>query len=82
VRDVSIREEPVMRAIIGARVSSDEQAEEGYGLPVQIGAGQRYVEQHGYTLVTSAGFASEGIEYIPGVFQEDFTGKTALVTSV
>jgi site-specific DNA recombinase len=67
-----------MRAVIGARVSSDEQAEEGYGLPVQIGAAQRYIEHHGYTLVTSVGFASDGIEYIPGVFQEDYTGKTAI----
>ncbi|MFL5628027.1 MAG: recombinase family protein, partial [Ktedonobacteraceae bacterium] len=67
-----------MRAVIGARVSKDEQAEEGYGLPTQIEKSLDYITHHGYTLVTNTGFASDGIDYIPGIFQEDYTGRVVL----
>jgi site-specific DNA recombinase len=36
------------RAILYARVSTDEQAEKGYSLPTQLEAGRAYAEQHGY----------------------------------
>src|SRR6266545_44244 len=69
-------------ASILARVSTDEQAEDGYGLPRQIDAGLHYVKQRGYALETRVGYASEGVEYRPGVFQEDYTGKVALRPAV
>src|SRR6266511_2178682 len=69
-------------ASILARVSTDGQAEDGYGLPRQIDAGLHYIEQRGYALETRIGFASEGVEYRPGVFQEDYTGKVALRPAV
>jgi site-specific DNA recombinase len=63
------------RAVILGRVSTDDQAEEGTGLPGQIEAALRYIEQRGYTLDTTVGYASDGIAFVPGVFQEDYTGK-------
>src|SRR6266487_6598164 len=69
-------------AVVLGRVSTDEQAEDGYGLPRQIEAGFTYISQRGYTLQTQVGYASEGIEYLPGVFQEDYTGKVALRPAV
>jgi site-specific DNA recombinase len=62
-------------AVILGRVSTEDQAEDGTGLPGQIEACLRYVVQRGYMLGTNVGYASEGIEYVPGVFQEDYTGK-------
>jgi site-specific DNA recombinase len=62
-------------AVILGRVSTEDQAEDGTGLPGQIEAGLAHIARRGYTLDTSVGFASEGIEYVPGVFQEDYTGK-------
>jgi DNA invertase Pin-like site-specific DNA recombinase len=47
----------------------------GTGLSGQIEAGIAHISRRGYTLDTSIGFANEGIEYVPGVFQEDYTGK-------
>jgi site-specific DNA recombinase len=64
------------RAVIAARVSTEDQKEEGYGLPEQIEKCLEYIHQRGYTLVTSTGYASAGLEVIPGVYQEDYTGKT------
>src|SRR5688572_7537930 len=69
-------------AVVLGRVSTDEQAEDGYGLPRQIEAGFGYIAQRGYTLETQVGFASEGIAHVPGVFQEDYTGKVALRPAV
>jgi site-specific DNA recombinase len=62
-------------AVILGRVSTEDQAEEGTGLAAQIEAGMGYISLRGYTLDTSVGYASEGLEYVPGVFQEDYTGK-------
>ena len=62
-------------AVILGRVSTEDQAEDGTGLTGQIEAGLRHIELKEYTLDTSVGFASDGLEYVPGVFQEDFSGK-------
>ena len=64
------------RALIYARVSSDEQAEAGYGLSVQIARCREYAERKGYTLV-GPGFANVTGEIRTGVYQEDYTGRTA-----
>ncbi len=50
----------VLRAILYARVSTDEQADKGYSLPSQLEACRRYAEQHGFTVVAE--------------FQDDCTG--------
>lgn len=60
------------------RVSSEDQKDEGYGIPEQVEKISTYIHAHGYFLVESTGFSTEGIEYIPGFFQEDHTGKTAI----
>jgi site-specific DNA recombinase len=65
-------------AVILGRVSTEDQAEDGTGLPGQIEAGMAYITRRGYTLDMSVGFASQGIDHVPGVFQEDYTGKIAL----
>ncbi len=39
------------RAVLCARVSTDEQAEKGYSLPSQLGACRRYADLHGFTVV-------------------------------
>jgi site-specific DNA recombinase len=39
------------RAIIYARVSTDEQAERGYSLPTQLEACRRYAQEHGFVVV-------------------------------
>src|SRR3954471_24706690 len=67
-----------MRAIILGRVSTDEQAEEGYGLAVQLEACHQHILQRGYTTATSTGYAATGMPSVPGAFLEDYTGKTAL----
>ncbi len=38
------------RAVLYARVSTDEQAEHGYSLPTQLEACRKYAEQHGFTI--------------------------------
>ena len=48
------------RAVIYARVSSDEQGEHGYSIQTQIDAMQKYAEEHGLVVVQ--------------VFQENHTG--------
>jgi site-specific DNA recombinase len=48
------------RAVLYARVSSDEQAEKGYSLPSQLEACRRYADVHGFTVV--------------GEYQDDITG--------
>lgn len=70
------------RAIGLIRVSSEDQKETGYGIPTQAAGIGTYMVMRGYELAKDAGFATEGIEYIPGFFQEDFTGKTALRPAV
>lgn len=39
------------RAILYARVSTDEQAEKGYSLPTQLEAGQKYAAEHEFIVV-------------------------------
>ena len=51
------------RAVIYARVSTDEQAEVGYGLPYQISKCEEYAERRGYRISTT--------------IMDDYTGKTA-----
>src|SRR5262245_1894348 len=70
------------RAVILARVSTEEQAEEGTSLSGQIEAGLDRIAQRGYQLERRVGYSSDGIDYVPGVFQEDFTGKIALRPAV
>ena len=48
------------RAVLYARVSTDEQAEHGYSLQTQIEACQRYAESHGLSVVA--------------MFKDDYTG--------
>lgn len=48
------------RAILYARVSTDEQAEQGYSVPTQIKACQEYAEAHDFNIV--------------GVFSDEYTG--------
>ncbi|NJM40352.1 MAG: recombinase family protein [Anaerolineae bacterium] len=50
------------RAVIYARVSTDEQAEHGYSLPSQTAACKRYAEQHGFTVVAE--------------YEDDYTGAS------
>src|SRR6185369_3589986 len=69
-------------AVILARVSTEDQAEEGTGLAGQIEASLRHIAQQGFSLDTSVGYASSNIAYTPGVFQEDYTGKVALRPAV
>ena len=38
------------RAVIYARVSTDEQAEKGYSLPHQINECRRYAQNHGFAV--------------------------------
>jgi site-specific DNA recombinase len=49
------------RAIIYARVSTDDQAEHGYSLPSQVEACRAYAAQHGFEVVAEP-------------FQDDYTG--------
>ena len=49
-----------MNAVIYARVSTDEQAEQGYSLPEQVDACRKYAASNGYTVVAE--------------FREDYTG--------
>ena len=51
------------RAVLYARVSTDEQAEKGYGLPGQLDAMRKYAAQNGFE--------------ITGEFQEDYTGAVS-----
>jgi site-specific DNA recombinase len=39
------------RAVLMARVSTDEQAEKGYSLPSQLEACRKYAEEHGFGVV-------------------------------
>jgi DNA invertase Pin-like site-specific DNA recombinase len=64
------------RAIGLVRVSSEDQKDEGFGIPEQVEKILNHVESQGYTLVDTTGFATDGIDYLPGFFQEDYTGKT------
>src|SRR5262245_4645598 len=64
------------RAVGLVRVSSELQKDRGYGIPAQIEGVLEHMEERGYELVEETGFATEGIDPIPGFFQEDFTGKT------
>ena len=48
------------RAVLYARVSTDNQADKGYSLPSQLEACRKYARQHGFD--------------IAGEFQDDFTG--------
>src|SRR5215210_5052422 len=64
------------RAIGLVRVSSEDQKDEGYGIPEQVDKISGHIDAHGYTLVDTVGFVTDGIEYIPGFFQEDYTGST------
>ena len=54
------------RAVIYARVSSDEQANKGYSLPTQIEAGEKYARDCDFEIV--------------GRFQDDFTGTSPIET--
>ena len=54
----------IRKAILYARVSTDNQADKGYSLPSQLDACRRYAEQHGFEIV--------------GEFQEDYTGTIPL----
>lgn len=69
-------------AIILPRVSTEDQKEDGTSLDGQINVGKAYIERNGYTLETRCGYAGKGLEYLPGVFQEDHTGKTAIRPAV
>ncbi len=62
-----------LRAILYARVSTDEQAEKGYSLPSQLDACKKYAEAHGFTVV------AEFVDDITGVtpFIERPNGKQA-----
>jgi site-specific DNA recombinase len=66
------------RAIGLVRVSTEDQKEIGYGIPEQVEKILEHIERRGYRLVEETGFATDGIEYTAGFFQEDYTGKTAL----
>lgn len=55
------------RAVLYARVSTDEQAENGYGLPVQLDAMRKYAEQNHFTIVEE--------------FLEDYTGFSPFIES-
>jgi DNA invertase Pin-like site-specific DNA recombinase len=68
----------VQRAIGLVRVSTEDQKEIGYGIPEQVEKIKEHITRHTYHLVEETGFATSGIEYIAGFFQEDYTGKTAL----
>jgi site-specific DNA recombinase len=69
----------IMKRAIGlVRVSTTEQKEIGYGIPEQVEKIAEHISRHGYQLAEDTGFATEGIEYQPGFFQEDYTGKTVL----
>ena len=48
------------RAVLYARVSTDEQAEKGYSLSSQIEACRKYAEGHGFSIAVE--------------FREDYTG--------
>src|SRR5438046_808913 len=73
----------IMKRAIGLiRASSEMQKDQEYGIPAQIEGVLEHIEQRGYQLATETGFATDGIEYIPGFFQEDFTGKTPLRPAV
>ncbi len=52
------------RAVIYARVSTDEQATKGYSLPTQIEACERYAHDNGLEVV--------------GVFKDDYTGTSPI----
>lgn len=41
----------VKRAVLYARVSTDDQAKRGYSLPTQLEACRKYAEQHGYAVI-------------------------------
>ena len=72
-----------MRRAIGlTRVSSEDQKDEGYGIPEQVEKIRQYISDHHYHLVETTGFATEGIDYLSGFFQEDHTGKTAIRPAV
>lgn len=40
-----------LRAVLYARVSTDEQAEKGYSLPSQLEASRKYAEAHGFVVI-------------------------------
>jgi site-specific DNA recombinase len=63
------------RAIIGARVSTKDQADRGFSLPEQVAAGRTCIQERGYELADIPGFSTNGIAK-RGVFQEDFTGMS------
>ncbi len=50
------------RAVLYARVSTDEQADKGYSLPSQLDSCRKYAEQHGFTVIEE--------------LREDFSGGT------
>ncbi len=52
------------RAVLYARVSTDDQADKGYSLPSQLELCRKYSEQHGFQVVAE--------------FQEDYSGATAI----
>jgi site-specific DNA recombinase len=52
------------RAVIYARVSTDEQAAKGYSLPTQIEACEKYARDHGFE--------------VADIFQDDYTGTTPI----
>lgn len=52
------------RAVLYARVSTDEQAETGYSLTTQVEACEKYADIHGFDVV--------------GVFRDDYTGTTPI----
>ena len=52
------------RAVLYARVSTDEQADKGYSLPSQLDACRKYAERLGYVVVAE--------------FQEDYTGAVPM----
>lgn len=54
----------IKRAVLYARVSTDEQAERGYSLPSQIAACRRYADLHGFSVV--------------GEYQDDLSGTTQI----
>jgi site-specific DNA recombinase len=62
-------------AIIGARVSTKDQADKGFSLPEQVATGRAYIEESRYELANIPGFSTNG-GVQPGVFQEDFTGMS------
>jgi site-specific DNA recombinase len=66
------------RAIGLVRVSTEDQKEIGYGIPEQVEKILEHIDRHGYKLIEETGFATDGIEYRAGFFQEDYTGKTVL----